>query len=148
MADLGDHQTSPTDLEESQSIVGNNEPRGIKRQRASIGDDDSDEGDKNGRERRKIEIKFISDKSRRHITFSKRKAGIMKKVGAARRGCPAPWTCWGSLCTSPLGVCAWHCTSAMAISRYTSQLCARPLWPHTLGLASPPLPPRIFADDG
>jgi pheromone receptor transcription factor len=80
MADLGDHQTSPTDLEESQSIVGNNEPRGIKRQRASIGDDDSDEGDKNGRERRKIEIKFISDKSRRHITFSKRKAGIMKKA--------------------------------------------------------------------
>ena len=41
-------------------------------------DDDDDE--KGGRERRKIEIKFISDKSRRHITFSKRKAGIMKKV--------------------------------------------------------------------
>lgn len=32
------------------------------------------------RERRKIEIKFIHDKSRRHITFSKRKAGIMKKA--------------------------------------------------------------------
>ncbi|ODV89989.1 hypothetical protein CANCADRAFT_13507, partial [Tortispora caseinolytica NRRL Y-17796] len=32
------------------------------------------------RERRKIEIKFIKDKSRRHITFSKRKAGIMKKA--------------------------------------------------------------------
>jgi SRF-type transcription factor (DNA-binding and dimerisation domain) len=29
---------------------------------------------------RKIEIAFIKDKSRRHITFSKRKAGIMKKV--------------------------------------------------------------------
>jgi len=36
--------------------------------------------DKPGRERRKIEIKFIQDKSRRHITFSKRKAGIMKKA--------------------------------------------------------------------
>jgi hypothetical protein len=30
--------------------------------------------------RRKIQIEFIQDKSRRHITFSKRKAGIMKKV--------------------------------------------------------------------
>lgn len=30
--------------------------------------------------RRKIKIEFINDKSRRHITFSKRKAGIMKKV--------------------------------------------------------------------
>lgn len=31
--------------------------------------------------RRKIRIEYIEDKSRRHITFSKRKAGIMKKVG-------------------------------------------------------------------
>jgi hypothetical protein len=30
--------------------------------------------------RRKIKIEYIGDKSRRHITFSKRKAGIMKKV--------------------------------------------------------------------
>jgi len=30
--------------------------------------------------RRKIKIQFIDDKSRRHITFSKRKAGIMKKA--------------------------------------------------------------------
>ena len=30
--------------------------------------------------RRKINIEFIEDRSRRHITFSKRKAGIMKKV--------------------------------------------------------------------
>lgn len=30
--------------------------------------------------RRKIKIEYIKDKSRRHITFSKRKAGIMKKV--------------------------------------------------------------------
>lgn len=37
--------------------------------------------EKGGRERRKIEIKVIGDKSRRHITFPKRKAGIMKKDG-------------------------------------------------------------------
>jgi len=52
-----------------------------KRPRASNADeDDDDEDSKPGRERRKIEIKFIQDKSRRHITFSKRKAGIMKKA--------------------------------------------------------------------
>lgn len=85
MADITDQhdQTSPTELDESQS-VGNGsaaaESRGIKRQRQSAGDDDDDDDEKGGRERRKIEIKFISDKSRRHITFSKRKAGIMKKV--------------------------------------------------------------------
>jgi hypothetical protein len=30
--------------------------------------------------RRKIPIEYIDDKSRRQITFSKRKAGLMKKV--------------------------------------------------------------------
>ena len=30
--------------------------------------------------RRKINIEYIEDKSRRQITFSKRKAGLMKKV--------------------------------------------------------------------
>ncbi|CZT15693.1 related to transcription factor of the MADS box family MCM1 [Ramularia collo-cygni] len=60
---------------------GNAESRGVKRQRQSTAaDDDDDDDDKPGRERRKIEIKFIQDKSRRHITFSKRKAGIMKKA--------------------------------------------------------------------
>ena len=59
------------------------ESRGVKRARTSAAaDDDDDDDDKPGRERRKIEIKFIQDKSRRHITFSKRKAGIMKKVRA------------------------------------------------------------------
>ncbi|ODV60449.1 SRF-TF-domain-containing protein, partial [Ascoidea rubescens DSM 1968] len=37
-------------------------------------------GGRQPKERRKIDIKFIQDKSRRHITFSKRKAGIMKKA--------------------------------------------------------------------
>lgn len=49
----------------------------------SAGDDDEDEdkpkSDKKAG-RRKIKIEFIQDKSRRHITFSKRKAGIMKKA--------------------------------------------------------------------
>ncbi|KAL1955588.1 hypothetical protein VTO42DRAFT_8391 [Malbranchea cinnamomea] len=55
--------------------------RGVKRPRPSTaGEEDEDDEDKPGRERRKIEIKFIQDKSRRHITFSKRKAGIMKKA--------------------------------------------------------------------
>ena len=85
MADITDQhdQTSPTDLEESHSVGNGNaaaESRGIKRQRPAPADDDDDDDEKGGRERRKIEIKFISDKSRRHITFSKRKAGIMKKV--------------------------------------------------------------------
>jgi len=61
--------------------LNGNDPRGIKRPRNSMAaDDDDDDDDKGGRERRKIEIKFIADKSRRHITFSKRKAGIMKKA--------------------------------------------------------------------
>lgn len=85
MADIADQhdQATPTDLEESQSVGNGNtvaESRGTKRPRPSAVDDDDDDDEKGGRERRKIEIKFISDKSRRHITFSKRKAGIMKKV--------------------------------------------------------------------
>ncbi|ANB13614.1 transcription factor MCM1 [Sugiyamaella lignohabitans] len=53
---------------------------GFKRERGIDDDEDDEDGGKQGRERRKIEIKFIQDKSRRHITFSKRKAGIMKKA--------------------------------------------------------------------
>lgn len=55
-------------------------PPAVKRERPVDDDDDDDEDGKSGRERRKIEIKFIPNKSRRHITFSKRKAGIMKKA--------------------------------------------------------------------
>lgn len=84
MADITDHHdpASPSALDDH--TVGNDaaaaQNRGIKRQRPATADDDDDDDDKPGRERRKIEIKFITDKSRRHITFSKRKAGIMKKV--------------------------------------------------------------------
>ncbi|TFK74842.1 SRF-TF-domain-containing protein [Pluteus cervinus] len=45
-------------------------------------DDEDEEKPKSDKKagRRKIKIEFIQDKSRRHITFSKRKAGIMKKA--------------------------------------------------------------------
>ncbi|KAK8140574.1 MADS box protein [Apiospora sp. TS-2023a] len=83
MADITDQhdQTSPNDLDDGHAVGnGSAEPRGVKRARPSVADDDDDDDEKGGRERRKIEIKFITDKSRRHITFSKRKAGIMKKA--------------------------------------------------------------------
>ena len=63
---------------------GNDAHRPAKRRAVAQDDDDDDDDGKPGRERRKIDIKFIQDKSRRHITFSKRKAGIMKKVCVAR----------------------------------------------------------------
>ncbi|CCK71464.1 transcription factor MCM1 KNAG_0H00480 [Huiozyma naganishii CBS 8797] len=50
------------------------------------GDPDTPTGSGSGgngasqKERRKIEIKFIENKTRRHVTFSKRKHGIMKKA--------------------------------------------------------------------
>ncbi|KAJ1899094.1 transcription factor of the MADS box [Kickxella alabastrina] len=61
-----------------------------KRSRDDIGSDGED-SESNSRStavnavekragRRKIKIEYIEDKSRRHITFSKRKAGIMKKA--------------------------------------------------------------------
>jgi len=82
MADITDHNKgSPSGLDDhalGNGLIG--ESRGTKRQRPAAAEDDDDDDDKPGRERRKIEIKFITDKSRRHITFSKRKAGIMKKV--------------------------------------------------------------------
>ncbi|KAK2075203.1 hypothetical protein P8C59_009350 [Phyllachora maydis] len=82
MADITDQhdQTSPTELDESHAVGNGNAAESRKRPRPSAPDDDDDDDEKGGRERRKIEIKFIHDKSRRHITFSKRKAGIMKKA--------------------------------------------------------------------
>jgi hypothetical protein len=74
-----DQHASPSLHDDGNGTLGVGDARGTKRQRAAA-DDDDDDDDKPGRERRKIEIKFIQDKSRRHITFSKRKAGIMKKV--------------------------------------------------------------------
>ena len=87
MADIQDPnaQNSPG-ADDALTGNGNGDTRGIKRPRVSAAaDDDDDDDDKPGRERRKIDIKFIQDKSRRHITFSKRKAGIMKKVSTVTR---------------------------------------------------------------
>lgn len=81
MADIADPNASPGGHDDVTGNGNGADPRGIKRPRVSTAaDDDDDDDDKPGRERRKIDIKFIQDKSRRHITFSKRKAGIMKKV--------------------------------------------------------------------
>ncbi|CAB4420923.1 SRF-TF-domain-containing protein [Rhizophagus irregularis] len=57
--------------------------RGSKRDHDDDLDDDSGDDDSKSEKkagRRKIKIEYIDDKSRRHITFSKRKAGIMKKA--------------------------------------------------------------------
>ncbi|WPG97595.1 Hypothetical protein R9X50_00037300 [Acrodontium crateriforme] len=83
MADIASHDPAAEhpEQEELENTNGAAENRGVKRARTSnAAEDDDDDDDKPGRERRKIEIKFIQDKSRRHITFSKRKAGIMKKA--------------------------------------------------------------------
>ena len=57
-------------------------------------DDDDEDKPKSDKKagRRKIKIEFIQDKSRRHITFSKRKAGIMKKASP-----PVPFISLSSL---------------------------------------------------
>ena len=80
MADLADHdsQTPGQDDQAAASAAAALDSSRAQKRRAPEDDDDDDE--KPGRERRKIDIKFITDKSRRHITFSKRKAGIMKKA--------------------------------------------------------------------
>ena len=82
MADIQDPNANQSPgAEDALAGNGNGDTRGVKRPRVSAAaDDDDDDDDKPGRERRKIDIKFIQDKSRRHITFSKRKAGIMKKA--------------------------------------------------------------------
>lgn len=83
--------SSPSDFQEAGS--GEKRSREDLQQHDDDDDDDDDEDEdvvatganavppkkKQGR-RQKIEIKLIDEKSRRHITFSKRKAGIMKKV--------------------------------------------------------------------
>ncbi|KAI8640582.1 hypothetical protein BD408DRAFT_347681 [Parasitella parasitica] len=46
----------------------------------SAGDDSDNDKPARRSGRRKIKIEYIEDKNRRHITFSKRKAGIMKKA--------------------------------------------------------------------
>lgn len=57
------------------------DPQPQPMQFASSAPDNAEESESQEKKgRRKISIQFIENKSRRHITFSKRKAGIMKKV--------------------------------------------------------------------
>lgn len=85
-----DDSLNPAEASMGQTSNGSNKrPRDEDEE---LDDDDDEEGGKKERTwspypssiliilGRKIEIAFIKDKSRRHITFSKRKAGIMKKV--------------------------------------------------------------------
>lgn len=86
MADITDPNAPQSPGPDDPNNSNGADNRGIKRPRVNTAaDDDDDDDDKPGRERRKIDIKFIQDKSRRHITFSKRKAGIMKKVSTHLR---------------------------------------------------------------
>lgn len=82
MADLADHDPNASPSIHDDVLNGNGGLDAGRPAKRRAPDDDDDEDDKPGRERRKIDIKFIQDKSRRHITFSKRKAGIMKKVSS------------------------------------------------------------------
>jgi len=66
---------------EQQNIRIKNEAQQYKQEEELDPDSEVDESPKEKRTgRRKIKIEYIDDKSRRHITFSKRKAGIMKKA--------------------------------------------------------------------
>jgi hypothetical protein len=67
--------------EESQYPTIQNYDIGHSRTDDTVDDDGSQDVAPDRRSgRRKIKIEYINDKSRRQITFSKRKAGIMKKV--------------------------------------------------------------------
>jgi len=55
-------------------------PQNLKKRKDPSQLDDQPPQKKKKQGRRKIKIEFIEDKSRRQITFSKRKAGIMKKA--------------------------------------------------------------------
>lgn len=72
-----ENQKTPTDLPEDSDT-----PKQESDSNENIDDDEekSPVKKKEKKGRRKIKIEFITDKSRRHITFSKRKSGIMKKV--------------------------------------------------------------------
>lgn len=98
MADITDPNAQNSPGPDDPNNSNGADARGVKRPRVSTAaDDDDDDDEKPGRERRKIDIKFIQDKSRRHITFSKRKAGIMKKV-RLNGSCPQ--------CSGPAKYCA------------------------------------------
>lgn len=77
---MSDQELKPdVSLSPASATLANENPGSV-----SNNNDDSNDvgssGGSNSKERRKIEIKFIENKTRRHVTFSKRKHGIMKKA--------------------------------------------------------------------
>ena len=101
-------------------------------------DDDDDEGvpakrKRGGHGRRKIEIEYIDDKIRRHITFSKRKAGISKKAYELSRLTGAQVRVWGMRTTDSAPPRArahrpraWHALAPACPSRDTRALAVLP----------------------
>lgn len=71
------HSGNPHDLHSLGAPVGDDAFIADHEAVDSAEDDDDDDKAKGSAKqgRRKIKIEFIADKSRRHITFSKRKAG-------------------------------------------------------------------------
>lgn len=86
--------------------------------------------------RRKIKIEYIQDKNRRHITFSKRKAGIMKKVSIA--DCRLGWACCQRLV--PCWTSSWTRRLICVYNKKTLGVRAQ----HTHGY--PSASPRCFRD--
>ncbi len=82
-------QTNPLHLLEPTLNFGHLDEDEIRGRDPKDEEDDDDEAPvvkKGGR--RKINIEFIENKSRRHVTFSKRKAGLIKKVNIYRKNKP------------------------------------------------------------
>ncbi|SAL99674.1 hypothetical protein [Absidia glauca] len=73
---------TPDILTTSNSQATSLGPQDLEDEDELVDEDSGDTAKKPGKRsgRRKIKIEYINDKTRRHITFSKRKAGIMKKA--------------------------------------------------------------------
>ncbi|KAI9304834.1 hypothetical protein BJ944DRAFT_230937 [Cunninghamella echinulata] len=84
MYNTGYHQqyTSQQQQQHQHHMISNsnNNNTTIITQEDGLDESDTDSKPEKRSGRRKIKIEYIEDKSRRHITFSKRKAGIMKKA--------------------------------------------------------------------
>jgi hypothetical protein len=119
------------------------------------GEDDDDDAPKSKAAdkksgRRKIKIEFINDKSRRHITFSKRKAGIMKKASPRSQTprCHHPERCEYHLCQRTRCFYRRHSDFVSATARHASPH-APSRRPHLVNTSDPPIAGiRIIHLDG
>ena len=102
-------------------------------------DEDDDETEQKKPGRRKISIQFIADKNKRHITFSKRKAGVLKKVPRSPSRTAAPACLAGvrergarpQVHAMPVGADAWFqagpvCLTVMACGGLAGQGALQP----------------------